>query len=99
MTEETLFEVALNTPVADRSALLDRECADNPALRARVEALLAAHEQLEQTSGEGLVPPSARIDETTAPEPGASLRPAEWAAPTADATAVAPSPGATADGR
>jgi serine/threonine protein kinase len=46
MTEETLFELALNTPTADRAALLDRECAGDPALRTRVEALLAAHEVL-----------------------------------------------------
>ena len=50
MTEETLFELALNTPAADRPALLDRECADDPTLRARVEALLAAHERLEAGS-------------------------------------------------
>src|SRR5262245_23921278 len=42
MSEETLFELALNTPAAERAALLDRACAGNPALRARVEALLAA---------------------------------------------------------
>src|SRR5262245_56880931 len=42
MNEETLFELALQTPEADRPALLDRECAGNPELRARVEALLAA---------------------------------------------------------
>src|SRR5262245_52098986 len=43
MSEESLFEVALNTPDAERAALLDRVCAGDPALRARVEALLAAH--------------------------------------------------------
>ena len=53
MNEETLFELALNTPAVDRSALLDRECADNPSLQARVEALLAAHEQLEEAPGAG----------------------------------------------
>ena len=42
MTEEALFDLALNTPAADRAALLDRECANNPALRARVEGLLRA---------------------------------------------------------
>ncbi len=42
MTEEALFQLALNTPVAERPALLDHECAGNPALRARVEARLAA---------------------------------------------------------
>ena len=42
MTEEALFELAFNAPVADRAALLDRVCGGDPALRARVEALLAA---------------------------------------------------------
>ncbi len=40
MTEEALFDLALDTPEADRAALLNRECANNPALRARVEGLL-----------------------------------------------------------
>jgi serine/threonine protein kinase len=43
MNEEELFEQALETPEADRAALLDRLCADNPALRERIEKLLAAH--------------------------------------------------------
>ena len=38
MTEETLFEQALNTPEAERGALLDRECAGKPELRQRVLA-------------------------------------------------------------
>ncbi len=42
MTEEALFELALNTPASERAALLDRICADDPALRARVDALLEA---------------------------------------------------------
>ncbi len=43
MTEESLFELVLNTPDAERGALLDRECAGNPELRRRLDALLAAH--------------------------------------------------------
>jgi serine/threonine protein kinase len=42
MTEEALFDLAVDTPEADRAALLDRECRGNPALRARVEGLLGA---------------------------------------------------------
>jgi hypothetical protein len=74
MTEATRFELALNTPAADRPALLDRECAGDLALRDRVEALLAAHEHLEPISGGGPSPPppSATAGETTAPEPGES---------------------------
>lgn len=44
MTEETLFELAVAMPPADRAALLDRECHGDGALRARVERLLAAHD-------------------------------------------------------
>jgi len=44
VSEETLFELALRTPEAERSALLDRACEGQPKLRARVESLLAAHE-------------------------------------------------------
>ena len=43
MSEATLFEQALNAPEAERPALLERECAGDPDLRARVEALLAAY--------------------------------------------------------
>jgi tetratricopeptide (TPR) repeat protein len=43
VSEEALFELAVNAPEAERAALLDRECAGNPALRARLDALLAAH--------------------------------------------------------
>ncbi len=43
MTEETLFELALNTPPAELPALLDRVCANDPVLRKRIEKLLAAH--------------------------------------------------------
>jgi serine/threonine-protein kinase len=44
MTEKDLFEaaIALTDPL-QRAALLDRECAGRPALRARLDELLAAH--------------------------------------------------------
>jgi serine/threonine protein kinase len=38
-----LFHRALDLPVAERDAFLDRECAGNPGLRAEVASLLAAH--------------------------------------------------------
>jgi eukaryotic-like serine/threonine-protein kinase len=41
MTEEILFDQALQLPVSERVAFLDRECQD-PGLKARVLALLAA---------------------------------------------------------
>jgi serine/threonine protein kinase/tetratricopeptide (TPR) repeat protein len=45
MTEEHLFELAVQASPAERAALLDRECAGNPELRARIEALLVADAQ------------------------------------------------------
>lgn len=41
MNEESLFQQALELPIDQRAAFLERECPD-PVLRARVEALLAA---------------------------------------------------------
>ena len=43
--EELLCALALTKPLPERAAFLDRECASDPALRHRLEALLAAHEQ------------------------------------------------------
>ena len=43
--EETLFQSAAALPGPERAAFLDRECAGDPALRARLDTLLAAHEQ------------------------------------------------------
>ena len=42
--KELLFSLALTKPVAERSAFFDRECASDPALRQRLETLLAVHE-------------------------------------------------------
>jgi serine/threonine protein kinase len=47
--EEEIFDSALEIAnAAERNALLDRACADNPQLRARLEKLLAAHERAER---------------------------------------------------
>jgi WD40 repeat protein/serine/threonine protein kinase len=45
MTERELFEAALELPPADRPAFLDGHCAGDAALRQRLEALLAKHDQ------------------------------------------------------
>lgn len=45
MTEERLFNLAVGASEAERVALLDRECAGNPEMRARIEALLSADAQ------------------------------------------------------
>lgn len=43
--EEALFALALPEPAAERAGWLDRGGGDDKALRARLEPLLAAHEQ------------------------------------------------------
>jgi serine/threonine protein kinase len=48
-TVEAIFDSALElTDAGERAALLDRACAGNPQLRARVEKLLAAHARSER---------------------------------------------------
>ena len=42
--EEELFSHAAELPAAERAAYLEKACAGDAALRARVEALLQAHE-------------------------------------------------------
>jgi serine/threonine protein kinase/tetratricopeptide (TPR) repeat protein len=79
-----VFDLAAEAPdPAARAALLDRECAGDPALRERVEALLRAH----NAAGSFLArPPAAVPDGTTghAPEDGS----------TADLPAAGEGPGA-----
>ena len=43
--EEVLFALALTKPAGERPEFLDRECRSDSALRARLESLLAAHDQ------------------------------------------------------
>ena len=43
-SEEAIFSQSLTLPATERSAYLDQTCGKNPALRARVEALLRAHD-------------------------------------------------------
>jgi len=50
--EEALFALALTKSTAERAAWLDRECGDDQALRARLDALLAAHDHPEGVLGE-----------------------------------------------
>ena len=45
MTEEALFEQALEVPAADRPAFLAAACGPDATLRRRVENLLAAHDR------------------------------------------------------
>jgi predicted Ser/Thr protein kinase len=44
---EALFAAAIDAPAAERAALLESACADDPALRTSVERLLSAHDRAE----------------------------------------------------
>src|SRR5258707_14939658 len=44
MNEESIFHLALEHPAHERAALLDKACANDAALRQRVEVLLQAHD-------------------------------------------------------
>src|SRR5262245_44790250 len=43
--EVALFSAALELPASQRAAYLDQACADDPALRQRLDALLGVHEK------------------------------------------------------
>jgi hypothetical protein len=62
--EATLFRAALPLAGAERAAFLDRECAGDPALPARLEALLAAHDQPDTMFGTqpGAASPTISLD-------------------------------------
>lgn len=61
--EELLFQLALTKPALERTTWLERECDSDgdDALRQRLEALLAAHEQPETllATQTGVLPPMA----------------------------------------
>ncbi|MBX3745992.1 MAG: protein kinase [Verrucomicrobiae bacterium] len=64
MAEEALFQVAALLPAEERAAFLDRECGGDGALRARLAALLAAHDQPEtlECLGSGGHRPTIALD-------------------------------------
>src|SRR5262249_51795725 len=67
MTEETIFAIALGKRnPTERSAYLDEACGGDPALRQRVEALLASHDEL----GDFLERPAVEQVAGTPPLPG-----------------------------
>ncbi len=66
MTEESLFEAALQRPTpAERQAFLEQACGGDAALLQRLQALLAAHAQAAGVLDRGVPNPQA----TTTPEP------------------------------
>ena len=57
--EDLPFQLALTKPNDERAGFLDRECRNDAALRARLNALLAAHDQPDELLGaaaEGAAP-------------------------------------------
>ncbi len=68
--EELLFLLASSKTAAERAAFLDRECADDPSLRARLEALLAAHQQPDSALDAPTAParPTVKLDFADAPD-------------------------------
>ena len=68
--EEALFELALSKPAAKRAAWLDAECEGDAALRARLEALLAAHDQPETllATKNDAARPTIKLDLADAPD-------------------------------
>ena len=68
--EEALFALALAKPVEKRAAFLDVMCEGDSALRQRLEALLAAHEQPETLLATQAEParPTIKLDLADAPD-------------------------------
>jgi serine/threonine protein kinase/tetratricopeptide (TPR) repeat protein len=66
MTAKELFLAASELPLDQRTAFLDAQCAGDPALRAAVEALLAA----EQSAGAFLAGPTLEPSVSTPPTTG-----------------------------
>ena len=58
--EEALFQLARSKPAAKRGAWLDADCDGDPALRARLEALLAAHDAVDSLHAEAEIPPARK---------------------------------------
>src|SRR5262245_54365538 len=68
--EEALFALALEKPVEKRAVFLDAVCEGDFALRARLEALLAAHDQpATLLDRDALKPASAEAPTVRAPQP------------------------------
>ena len=81
MNDETLFHLALEKPVGDRSAFLEQVCAGDEVLRRRVEALLRSHETPDSFLAGPAVTPTAVADSLrslTADDDGPDRPDNEW---------------------
>src|ERR1035438_772901 len=70
--EVALFSAALELPASQRAAYLEEACADDPALRLRLEALLRDHEAA--SAFLETPPPGAQESPIGAEVPGATVR-------------------------
>ena len=61
--DDEIFSEALDLPVAERAAFLDRTCAGDPAQRARIEALLVGYAAADGFLEQPLVEPPAPLPE------------------------------------
>ena len=75
MNEETLFHLALEQPVAERAAFLEKMCGDDHVLRQRVASLLHAAENPGDFLGQPPVKLQATVDETPPEGPGSRIGP------------------------
>jgi len=66
--EESLFQAAAQLDAAERAAFLDRECAGDPALRKRLEALFAADDQPDTVFGTAAGSPRLTLSLDVAPD-------------------------------
>jgi serine/threonine protein kinase/tetratricopeptide (TPR) repeat protein len=74
MTEREMFEAALELPLADRDAYLDRVCETDGALRQRLAGLLGKHDRASSFLEEPAVAALATLDEPAVCEqPGALI--------------------------
>ena len=62
MNDETLFHLALEKPVGERSAFLEQACAGDEVVRRRIEALLRSHETPDSFLAGPAVTPTAVAD-------------------------------------
>jgi eukaryotic-like serine/threonine-protein kinase len=76
VNEQTLFAEALErVDPQERAAFLDQACQGDPALRARIERLLAQHEHAGGFLESSPVPRAATIDEPATERPGTVIGP------------------------
>jgi serine/threonine protein kinase len=72
--EEQIFAKALAAPIEERPRIVDEACRGDDALRARVEALLRAHESAGEFMASPPVADPRDVAGTPAPEPAATER-------------------------